>query len=59
MHFLGMAGMPRRIPDYAEAYSGWNYVSTVGSCLSIFSLFIFFILLVHLFTCGKKGRRNP
>src|SRR5881392_1965225 len=30
MHFLGLDGMPRRIPDYTPAFAHWNYVATVG-----------------------------
>ena len=59
MHFLGLAGMPRRIPDYPDAFHGWNQVATFGSCISLFSLVIFFIILCNLLVAGKKGRRNP
>src|SRR5450631_698454 len=31
MHFLGLAGMPRRVPDYATQFADWNMVATVGA----------------------------
>jgi cytochrome c oxidase subunit 1 len=50
MHFLGLAGMPRRIPDYPDAFATWNYVASFGSMISIISLGIFFYMIYDLFT---------
>jgi cytochrome c oxidase subunit 1 len=48
MHFLGLAGMPRRIPDYPDSFSGWNGVASAGSLISLVSLVVFFYLLGEL-----------
>jgi len=42
MHFLGLAGMPRRIPDYPDIYGYWNSISTFGSYVSLVGLLVFF-----------------
>jgi len=49
MHFLGYAGMPRRIPDYPTGYIYWNEISTYGTILTIFSVLIFIILILNSF----------
>lgn len=50
MHFLGLAGMPRRIPDYPDVYSFWNGVCSLGSLISVVSVFVFFLVLWDLFS---------
>ena len=48
MHFLGLAGMPRRIPDYPDIYAFWNNISSIGSLISVIGVLVFFFLILHI-----------
>jgi cytochrome c oxidase subunit 1 len=58
-HFLGLAGMPRRIADYPDAFAGWNMVSSVGSYISALGLVIFFIGLFVAYSRKERAADNP
>ena len=58
-HFLGLAGMPRRIPDYPDAYAGWNLVSTYGSYISFAATIVFLFAIIYALLFGKKEVANP
>ena len=54
MHFLGLAGMPRRIPDYPDAFAGWNQVASLGSYISALSALLFFYIVYETLTSDNK-----
>lgn len=59
MHFLGLAGMPRRIPDYPDAYAGWNAICSFGSYISILGAILFFVVVWMTVTGDNKCGKNP
>jgi cytochrome c oxidase subunit 1 len=58
-HFLGLAGMPRRIPDYPDAFAGWNMVSSYGAYISIFGIVLFLFIIWRTFSAGERIGENP
>ena len=58
MHFLGINGMPRRIPDYPDAFAGWNYVASIGSFIALLSLFLFIYILYDQLVNGLNNKVN-
>jgi heme/copper-type cytochrome/quinol oxidase subunit 1 len=57
-HFLGMAGMPRRIADYPDSYQPWNYVSTIGSMITLMAVFLFIFNIYQQFSNKSIKRDN-
>lgn len=56
MHFLGLAGMPRRIPDFPDAYSQWNSVASFGTFITLIStLFFSYIVFNTLSSNNRTG----
>jgi cytochrome c oxidase subunit 1 len=59
MHFLGLAGMPRRIPDYPDAFADWNLVASFGSNVSVISALLFFYIVYRTLTSDEVCPDNP
>jgi cytochrome c oxidase subunit 1 len=58
-HFSGLAGMPRRYADYPDAYAYWNYISSVGSYISVVALLVFFAGIALAFRRKVQAADNP
>jgi cytochrome c oxidase subunit 1 len=57
-HFLGLAGMPRRIPDYALQFAEWNAISTVGAFIFGFSQILFLYIVISCIRSGSKAEQK-
>lgn len=55
MHFVGLAGMPRRIPDYSLQFADWNMIATIGAFGFGFSQLMFVYIIVKCVRGGEKA----
>ena len=59
MHFLGLAGMPRRIADYPDTFAGWNFVASIGAYAAFAGFLVFFVSVANTFWARRKAPANP
>ena len=55
MHFLGLAGMPRRIPDYALQFADFNQIVSIGAFMFGSSQLLFLYIVIKTIRSGKKA----
>jgi cytochrome c oxidase subunit 1 len=55
MHFVGLAGMPRRIPDYALQFANFNMMSSCGAFLFGFSQLLFLFIVIKTIVAGRPA----
>ena len=51
--------MPRRYADYPDAFAGWNYVSSIGSYISLIGVGVFLLNLLYSFMKKRVAAQNP
>ncbi len=55
MHFVGLAGMPRRIPDYAVQFTDFNQIATIGAFGFGFAQILLLVVVVKCIRGGEKA----
>jgi cytochrome c oxidase subunit 1 len=58
-HWLGMLGMPRRVPIYDPQFQFWNDVSSISSYVMTLGILVFFVNVIYSLRAGKKSGPNP
>jgi len=58
MYFLGLQGLPRRVPDYPDAFFEWNYVASIGSLISVISSALFIYIIYDQLMNGLENKVN-
>jgi len=58
-HFAGLAGMPRRIPDYPLMFETWNKISSIGAFGFGFSQLLFLYVVLKAIRSGEKAPERP
>ena len=59
MHFLGLAGMPRRIPDYSQQFADFNMVASIGAFGFGLSQLVFLYAVIKCIKGGEKAPAKP
>ena len=58
-HFLGLAGMPRRIPDYSLQFAEFNMISSIGAFGFGLSQLVFLVVVLKCLKGGEKASAKP
>ncbi|MEO1940165.1 cytochrome c oxidase subunit I [Candidatus Thioglobus sp.] len=58
-HFLGLAGMPRRIPDYALQFADFNMISSIGGFAFGASFILFTYIIIDAIRNGEPATKRP
>ncbi|MBW7946885.1 MAG: cytochrome c oxidase subunit I, partial [Sphingomonadaceae bacterium] len=56
---LGQDGMPRRYPDYPEAFAHWNHIASLGYAVMAAGMAFFFANILWSFLRGAPAAANP
>lgn len=55
MHFVGLAGMPRRIPDYALQFTDYNMIASIGAFGFGLAQLLFLYIVIATIKGGEKA----